>query len=286
MKLSDFLHDAALNELRSRMMAELRPYVAAPRRDTITVEEIEALATRGIEIPLEDVQLLNDGTFTYKGRRVVVYIRDQTTYQNHDVSLPKFHLAMCRTLQNKRRDGSYEARYVVAAPEKDMFKIQKIRNNKVISATDEKLDVCQNCLAELEYRNFNLGLPRTKREAAIRDFALAKFFEEYGRSPVWLLPDFDATHAPTNIYSYDFFLIAKRIKEQRGYNCEDSECKRDLSKPHLRRYLHAHHKNHDKSDNRSQNLKLLCVHCHGKEHPHLRNTSDYKEFCSRFGLGR
>jgi hypothetical protein len=283
MKLPDFTNDGALNDLRRKMGAELRPFAAAPRRQTITVEELEALATKGIEIPLDDVEILNDGTFTYKGRRVVVYIRDVTTYRD-DFTLPKFHLAMCDTLLKKRNDGSYEVRYVVAAPEKQDFKIQRIRNNKVVSSTDEKLDVCQNCLQSLEYRNFNRNAPFSKREPIIREFSVTKFFEEYGRSTVWTLPDFDAVHAPTNIYSVDFLLIARKLKEQRGYFCERIECKRDLSVYTNRRFLHAHHMNKDKSDNRPSNLKLLCIYCHSKEHPHLRGTRDYGDFCTRFSL--
>src|SRR5664280_2671549 len=111
MKLKDFTTDNALNELRHQMRAELAAYVPPARRATLTPEEVEALATKGIEIPLRDVEVLNDGTFTYKGRRVVVYIRDISSYRD-DYSMPRFHLAMCETLLMMKDEGRYEKRYV------------------------------------------------------------------------------------------------------------------------------------------------------------------------------
>jgi hypothetical protein len=283
MKLPDFTEDSALNELRRKMSAELRIYVAPRGQATITEEEVEALATKGIEIPLGEVELLNDGTFTYKGRRVVVYIRDVTTYRD-EYSMPKFHLAMCDTLLTMKEEGRYEKRYVVANREDGLFRIQKVSGTRILSSADEKLDICQNCLHGLHYKNFNRTKSYKDKAHAIQSFSIALFFEEYGRSPVWKLPDYDEIHAPTNIYSVDFFKIAKAIKETRGYRCE--ECKRDLSMLGDRRFLHAHHKNADKSDNRQSNILLLCPHCHAKafQHSHLRQTEDYKKFCQRFGI--
>ena len=272
MKLVDFINDKELNELRRKMRAEIHPYSSPPPRTTITPEEVEALATKGIDIPLTDVGVLNDGTFTYKGRRVVVYIRDVASYRD-DYSLPKFHLAMCDTLLTMKSEGRYEKRYVVATREDGFFRIQIIKNNNVISSTDEGLIVCQNCLHGLHYKGFDRHDSRRKKEKALKEFSLGNFFEEFDRSPVWASPDYDAIHAPTNVYSPDFYTKAKLIKQHRGYICEDPRCKRNLSKPEHQRFLHAHHLNGDKTDNRPSNIKLLCIHCHAKafNHTHIRD---------------
>ena len=230
MKLTDFINDKELNELRRKMSAELHLYVPPPRRATITPEEVDALATKGIEIPLSDVEVLNDGTFTYKGRRVVVYIRDLTSYRD-EYSMPKFHLAMCETLLTMKDEGRYEKRYVVATREDGLFRIQKIKDNRVISTTDEELSVCQNCLHGLHYKGFNRNESSKGKYKFIRDFSLSSFFEEFDRSTVWAEPHYNSTHAPTNIYSVDFYQTAKAIKEHRGYVCENPRCRRDLSKP-------------------------------------------------------
>ncbi len=133
---------------------------------------------------------------------------------------------------------------------------------------------------------FNRNESFKTKEKFIRDFSLSGFFEEFDRSPVWAIPHYDSTHAPTNIYSVDFYKISKMLKERRGYICEDPTCRRDLSKYENQRFLHAHHLNGNKSDNRQSNIKLLCIRCHSKvfQHAQLRELDDYKEYCKRFRL--
>lgn len=285
MKLTDFINDNALNELRRQMRAELGSYVPPDKRTTLTLDEVAALGTKGIEIPLRDVEVLNDGTFTYKGRRVVVYIRDVTSYRD-EIKMPKYHLAMCETLLTMKDEGRYEKRYVVATREDGLFRIQRIQDNRVISSADEKLIVCQNCLHGLHYKGFDRNERSTRKNKFLENFSVNKFFEEYIRSPLWAIPDYDSTHAPTNVYSVDFYKIAKAVKEERGYICEDPKCGRNLSKPSDQKFLHAHHIDAVKSDSRPSNIKLLCVYCHARafKHHHVRDTIDYKEYCKRFGL--
>ena len=169
MKLPNFEGDAELNSLRSAMGTKLRDYVAAPSSDVLTVEEIERLAGEGIEIPLDEVAVLNDGTHIYKGRRVIVYIRDVAEYGAR-VSMPKYHLAMCDTLNKMIEKGRYKKRYVVATRDDGKFSIQRIRGESPIKS-DESLAVCQQCLDELKYKSFSLRMPETQRINAVRDFS-------------------------------------------------------------------------------------------------------------------
>jgi hypothetical protein len=284
MKLPDFTLDSALNELRRNMGAELRDFTLAPIGNFITPEEIEKLATEGVEIPIEDVQVLNDGTHVYKGRRVVVYIRDVNEYGDR-YSLPRFHLAMCDTLARMVEQGRYRKRYVVATRDDGLFKIHIIRDSRT-DKRDERLDVCQNCLQEIHYKGFSPRLPVESKRARVRQFSLQTFFEEYGRSCVWATPSFDADNAPINVYSAHFYKIARAIKEQRGYRCEELGCKIDLSALEDRKFLHAHHLNAAKSDNHPSNIRLLCIRCHANafQHSHLRQSPDFKRFCSKFPL--
>ena len=126
----------------------------------------------------------------------------------------------------------------------------------------------------------------TKRRMAVEKFSLKTFFDEFGRTCVWAVPKYDDTLAPPNIYSVYFYRIARAIKEQRGYRCEDQNCRIDLSSPENRRYLHAHHIDGDKSDSHPSNIKLLCIRCHARQfqHSHLRDSPDYRRFCSKFGM--
>jgi hypothetical protein len=281
-KLPDFDLDVELNALRLAMGAGPREYSAAPLSNVLTIEEIERLAGEGIEIPLDDVRVLNDGTHFYKGRRVIVYIRDVAEYGGRS-SMPKYHLAMCDTLAKMIEEGRYKKRYVVATRDDGKFNIQKIRGEIAVKS-DEPLSVCQHCLAELKYKTFSLRLDQNERDLAVRNFSLKSFFQEYGKSCVWAVPKFDAVHAPTNIYSPQFYQISKALKQKRGYRCEQIRCGIDLSHPTHRRYLHAHHIDADKSDNHPTNIKLLCIRCHALEfqHSHVKENPDYATFCARF----
>lgn len=282
MKLPDFTNDSQLNSLRSAMGALLAEYVGAPRGDVLTAEEIESLVTEGIEIPIEDVKVLNDGTHVYKGRRVIVYIRDVAVYGGH-ATLPRFHPAMCDVLAKMIEENRYLKRYVVAAREDGRFKIHRIRGYE-IAKSDEMLDVCQCCLDELSYKGFSLSQSRRQRQQAVSEFSIHAFFDEVGRNCVWAMPRYDEGSAPANVYSVNFYRVARSIKEQRGYRCEETNCRIDLSRPQHRKYLHAHHVNADKTDNHPLNIKLLCIRCHANtfQHSHLRRSPDYEEFCRLF----
>jgi hypothetical protein len=284
MKLPDFLFDQDLNNLRAAMGAALGDYTAAPLGPILTPQEVEQLQTEGIEIPLDEVQVLNDGTYVYKGRRVIVYIRDVEEYGDRS-NLPRFHLAMCSTLGKMIEQGRYKKRYVVATREDGKFKIHRIKDNN-IRKSDEVLDVCQNCLEELRYKGFSMQMGTDRRRTAVSGFSLGMFFDEFVKTCVWAAPRYDDVHAPANVYSVHFHRIARAIKEQRGYRCENVTCGRNLSDPGNRKFLHAHHIDADKSDSHPSNIKLLCIVCHSNQfqHSHLRESPDYREFCSRFRI--
>jgi len=55
-------------------------------------------------------------------------------------------------------------------------------------------------------------------------------------------------------------------REKVNWRCENPKCSIDLSKKNRRRYLHTHHINGDKKDNRIENFQALCILCHGLEH--------------------
>ena len=71
----------------------------------MTLAELEQLATDGKDVSIEDVAVLEDGTFSYKDSRVIIYIRDQKW-------IPRFHIADCKTLQQQQQQNGL-ASYVV-----------------------------------------------------------------------------------------------------------------------------------------------------------------------------
>ena len=67
-----------------------------------------------------------------------------------------------------------------------------------------------------------------------------------------------------------FKILKRRLLIERGKKCE--RCGYD-------RYqiLHVHHKNRNRSDNRPENLEIICPNCHYEEH-HLKRRQNTKSW--------
>lgn len=269
MKLPDFTKDAGLNALRQVMGASLGALEPAENRGVLTKEEIETLTKQGIEVPLDQVLVLPDGTLAYKNSRIILYIRDITYYRGGQVVMPRFHVADCKTLENMRANDRF-GRYVVATREDGLFPLNIPRTMQKIT---ERLDVCQHCLEKLRWEEFGHGVDK---RAIVTRFSISRFFAVYGKTLITKSPQHDANTAPLNIYSADFSALGDRIKAERGYRCD--RCGFNLA--NNRRYLHAHHKNGQKHDSRPENIAILCVACHAEQyqHAHLKGSPDYLEF--------
>ena len=278
MKLPDFSSDARLNDLRAAVGAPLRNYEPAAAAGLLTVAEIEILAREGLDIPLQDVTVLDDGTLIYKNRRVVLYIRDVKQYRKAEADeLPRFHVADCDKLREMRSNNRFE-RYVVATRDTGVFQINlKSYNSAAFEKSDKALRICQLCLSKLNWEGFKqIGGDWSRKREAVSNFKLTQFFEAYPRNIMAHEPRHDETSAPLNDYGPEFRLVADRLKRERGYKCDD--CGADLSK--MRQFLHAHHRNGLQYDNSESNIAILCVLDHAKQpsHGHVRHTTHYREY--------
>ena len=105
----------------SELEAAVRLMGAAPVEFDVHVkaaplDRIDAELEQGIELPdLQDVEVSN-GLLNYKGRQILLYIRDHAgkvrkTLEDGKLG-NKFHVADCKTLQGMRANGRFE-RYVV-----------------------------------------------------------------------------------------------------------------------------------------------------------------------------
>jgi len=284
MRLPNFLEDSELNELRRRMGAQtLGDLKLAVSTNRLTVAELETLITGGIDIKsLDEVIVLPDGTLAYKDRRVLLYIRDISVYHRatHDAeNLPKFHVANCKKLIDMRAQKRY-SRYVVAARDDGNFQVNFIGEGNT-RTVDQRLKVCQFCLGQLAYRKFSRDMPKPQRVAIVEEFTVQRFFEMWPRD---LLSadglDGEAT-APLNDYTGDFGIHAHAAKDAASWKCRG--CGENLGAHGLRKYLHAHHINGVKFDNRPENLVALCISCHAQQpgHAHMEGMPDLAEFRSR-----
>ncbi|QQF52439.1 HNH endonuclease [Campylobacter fetus subsp. venerealis] len=214
---------------------------------------IEALETEGIEVKIDEIKILDDQTFSYHGRRVILHIRDVSEYHDN-FKLPKYHVVACKTYKDMISKGR-QHRYKVASRDDGKFTIVKIGNNRVEQTSQENLDVCKNCLSVIEYK-----ISKNK-------FTLKRFFDIFPKDAFGDGHSSD-NDSVRNLYPDKWNEISKKMKEKANYRCQQcgKNCKNDIAN------LHTHHINGDKSNCNPSNLKVLCAKCHSEQpyHEHMK----------------
>lgn len=275
-KLPDFLSWPVLDNLRKKMDAPLTEnFMLAPVYSDVSI--IDQLNTGGVEIDLDEIKVHEDGTLLYRGYRGLLHIRDISAIAG-EVRMPRYHLAYCQTLDKMKRNARFD-RYVVAQTTSGEFKVNIIDREAI--SQNVRLNVCQNCLDRIHWKGFSImGMPRAERQNLVNYFSLQEFFSEYPRDLIGTKPLHTSTTAPLNNYSQNWSKLSKEVKQKRGLHCES--CKESFSQDDSR-FLHVHHCNGLKNDNRNANLLVLCIACHAKqpEHGHLKSHPDYKLFMAR-----
>lgn len=278
-KLINFLDHSEFNYLRFIMNAPLVPSFTARKISLLDEESIRKLGTEGIDIDdFSQIKIEADRTLSFKGKRVIVYIRDVKEISEQQ-SLPKYHLGYCTTLETMTQANRFN-RYVIANREDGIFTINYI-NQTFRQDTNTRLNVCKNCLDLLAWENYKKNLLQQIKNKIVENFSLVDFFTQYPKDLISILPTYTVDTAPINDYSDDWGMISEGIKHERGYKCES--CNLGLTGTN-RKYLHAHHKDGQKSNNSKHNIDLLCIYCHANEsmHSHLKQTNDYKDFVIKF----
>lgn len=186
--------------------------------------------------------------------------------------LHKYHFLDCRTLQRMRSIGR-EFRYRLSLRTDGRFTYQLLKNNEIFATSDQqRLLPCQNCLnvfGSLCGTSFN-------RYTFMPNDFFGRMGEKIG------LPDngypLESQELTNNVYHREFKKISRIAKIKKKYICE--KCGMDLSVPNLKKYLHCHHVNADKSDVRWINLKCVCIKCHAEEpfHGHIKALPKFREF--------
>ena len=172
-----------------------------------------------IVISADDPNLKSTPTgFTYKGRRVILYIRDQVQYGDKPGEY-KFHLVDCTTLKTMRNQNRY-GKYVVSTSTSGKFKVNRIINNRS-TEIEAELHVCKHCLKQLKRRGYNF---------AYKNFSIEEFFKamnDDNSGNFSYLPLENDLTAPKNVYPEDWPEISRRLKKKYNYTCQ--ECGRNFS---------------------------------------------------------
>ncbi|MCC7016950.1 MAG: HNH endonuclease [Rhodospirillales bacterium] len=283
MKLPDFYSFDELIQLKIRMGIPQTTYgelIVTIDPGRLTPFELDKLTSaEGLDIEsLDKLRVLDDGTLAYKNSRVLLYIRDHQVFEGRPIE-PRFHLAHCDTLQKMRERNRFE-RYVISTRLDGRFRLN-LKERRTSRSELFNLRVCQNCLNFLSYEGFSIQtMPRSDRLNFVGNFSLEKYFVKFPRSLHTIQPAHDSDNAPLNDYVAEHPEISRRVREAAGWRCQRPQCRINLSAPSLRKYLHTHHKNGIKSDNRPDNLEVICIRCHAAEpcHNHMRALVEYKKF--------
>ena len=272
MKLTDFTADNSLNSLRNKMKA---PFVYWDGFSTWNAFDPfgfrSALNEKGeVDIPFSEIKINLDDTLELFGKKILVYIRDQ---RGGYYSKYKFHIANCSTLNDAQKNNKYD-KYVASVNTTNKFNVNIIHSNSWIEENKEvEMEVCKNCLSKLDFNNYKTE--RYRKKEIFENFTLDDFFKKYQKQSI-IKPKYNSVTAPFNNYTEDFKEIADKLKTEKKYCCE--EC--SLSLLDNKRFVHVHHIDSMKNNNKRENLKVVCIECHSKEpgHSHMRNLPDFNEF--------
>jgi len=233
----------------------------------------------GIDIgDITEVEVNPDDTLSYRGRRVLVYIRDQSVGRGDNLRDFRYHVAECQTLTNMRKEKRF-GRYVVTTRTDGSFVVNlSRRGDPAPFETDfvRKMEVCMNCLKTLNWRNYTNVTRAEMNECWIR-FNPEEFLTEYG-SRVKGLPSHTPETAPVNQYPDDWKEISRRVRERSRWTCQ--RCRLAFKEPHTRPWLHVHHRDGNRANSSLGNLEVLCIGCHKEEfgHESLRFSPGYHDF--------
>jgi hypothetical protein len=279
MKLTDFRNFDLLNSLKERMgiprdvFGDLTVLVDAGRLSELELEKLTS--QDGLEISIDDLRILDDGTLAYKNSRVLLYIRDVAVVYGDHQSQPRYHVSNCKTLITMREKNKFSVRYVVSTRTDGQFNLNFI-DGGVSRSSLCRLMVCKNCLGHLGFNGYLKYWGEKQKAAAVQSFTLEDFFAQYPRSLHIENPKYNSDNAPLNTYSDDFGEISLKAKSAAKWKCQ--KCGFDLASK--KEFLHTHHKNGAKFDNNPINLRVLCYGCHADEpdHHHMKSHPSYAIF--------
>ena len=227
-------------------------------------EEIKKELYEGVEFEKRDLEehiKVYGGLLTYKGEQVVIYIKDNTYKSIDDIKdTPaegnKFHIGWCKTLEKMNQKNRFD-RYVVTDRDDGKFEIDTAERKTYVS----RLNVCKNCLEHIEHKGYDTSHSPQQKTQAVAEFNVKEFLSENESIVRYLkLPERRAETTPVDVRSPEYTIMASKLKNEKNYTCE--KCGVYLGLIKNKGYLHAHHINGRKYDNKRQNLKILCVDCH------------------------
>lgn len=224
----------------------------------VTMEEISSGA----------IEFTNEGIFvTTEGvrRKIFLYKRD---YHLELYGKPRAHIRKCDVIDRFSNGKSIP---LYRRANTDSVWVHDMDDN-YIDKQVSGLQICSHCIQ--------------MAQEAYPSMTVADFIE--------LLKNADEAVPETDVevdifgYTKDWETISRETREKHKYTCEC--CGLKIEDPYDQHYIHVHHKNGRKIDNRESNLQCLCLRCHANvdqtHHDNLLGTKvkqiEYSDFESKY----
>lgn len=221
-----------------------------------------------IQIKDVDINELQRMEFTDDG----IFVIDETEGKKHQVFLykrryhllqygkPRYHICKCQIIQQFINMGRFKLDYRRANTEP--VKVLNWDDNDEDIEVNE-LPLCRYCLHQLiDKHGF---MPDINEDTSSADFVeLLKQAHAAEDEP--------QEQVDVDIFGYtrDWEEISYKYRSKQNFTCE----KCGIHIPLEVFYLHTHHINGNKTDNREENLQCLCIRCHANiDETHRENFS-------------
>lgn len=212
-------------------------------KDAADYTEFEPEEVTEDDIEKGTIEFTDEGIFVTLGngkkQQAFVY---KKYYHLREFGKPRFHICRCKTLDDFISRGIFNDQY--RKTNQDRVKVVNLDNNNCNEEISE-LPLCRNCLAKIRtYGNVNS----------------TQFVEILKQ----LYGNIEQDLVQTDIFGYtrDWEFISRAYREAHDYTCE--ECGLRIDSPFDRQYMHVHHIDADKTNNKEDNLRCLCLRCHSQ----------------------
>jgi len=246
-----------------------RPTISKDTFKIIVDVDFSKLVDDGIAFITQEDAYVTDGT----GRKDPVYFYKKRYKFFYDVNImgtPKFHILKCQTIL-QHGVNSFQASNT---PTATVINSNQFRGERSYNLT---LTLCGNCKREI------VGTPEETTEQFYERLK-ARYEEEQG--------GLEDIKIDLKGYPLDWPQISKKYRKSVNYTCEHPACQLQIQTRGDQKFLHTHHRNGNKIDNRPANFQCLCILCHSKEHEQdaynkFERASiqrEIKSFLKRYGV--
>lgn len=201
-----------------------------------------------LEIGLGGIFITGEDGFR---RQVFLYKRGYHLKYNEK---PRMHICKCSTIESFMQGEDIPA-YRRANTAKVL--VQDIGSIGKKDVWVDNLPLCKNCARIIGNVNRNMD-----SAAFVEVLKAAAPAEEQTQQ---------SYEVDAHGYTRDWNEISRKFREEHNYICD--KCGVQVSRFETE-YMHVHHRNGDKANNRRSNLQCLCIKCHSEVDPtHVHNFS-------------